>query len=200
MGCKQLHKNGRYTIFYNSRREDLTGRIFGNLTILKYLGRYGHRNYWKFRCCCGKEGDVARDHLLEGRVSSCGCKLRRKGKESLSWTGYEEISGCQWKQIQHGAKRKSRDLEFDISIEYIWSLFLQQNRKCAVSGVDISLNKNKKNLGNASLDRIDSYKGYIKGNIQWVHKEINRMKWSLSQERLIEWCEIISNFQNKNGK
>ena len=30
--------------------------------------------------------------------------------------------------------------------------------------------------GTASLDRIDSTKGYVRGNIQWVHKDINWFK------------------------
>lgn len=27
------------------------------------------------------------------------------------------------------------------------------------------------------FDRIDPNKGYIIGNVQWVHKHINMMKW-----------------------
>ena len=36
--------------------------------------------------------------------------------------------------------------------------------------------------GTASLDRIDSKKGYIEGNVQWVHKNVNKMKMDLDEK------------------
>jgi hypothetical protein len=44
----------------------------------------------------------------------------------------------------------------------------------------------------ASLDRIDSSKGYVEGNVQWVHKRINIMKNDLSDSEFIEWCRVVS--------
>jgi hypothetical protein len=49
----------------------------------------------------------------------------------------------------------------------------------------------------ASLDRIDSTKGYIKGNIQWVHKDVNKMKWNWNQSNFINWCKLITNYYNE---
>ena len=43
----------------------------------------------------------------------------------------------------------------------------------------------------ASLDRIDSSKGYIEGNVQWVHKRVNLMKGNMSTENFIEWCNLV---------
>lgn len=45
----------------------------------------------------------------------------------------------------------------------------------------------------ASLDRIDSSKGYEQGNVQWVHKDINNMKQSFSQDKFIDWCKKVVN-------
>ena len=47
--------------------------------------------------------------------------------------------------------------------------------------------------GTASLDRIDSSKGYIQGNIQWVHKRINQMKWDSEENDFINWCKLVAN-------
>jgi hypothetical protein len=44
----------------------------------------------------------------------------------------------------------------------------------------------------ASLDRIDNDKGYVKSNIQWIHKDINYMKRILSQKKLIEYCNLVA--------
>jgi hypothetical protein len=46
--------------------------------------------------------------------------------------------------------------------------------------------------GTASLDRIDSKLGYNINNIQWVHKDVNTIKWDLSHDKFIEICQIIT--------
>jgi len=45
--------------------------------------------------------------------------------------------------------------------------------------------------GNASLDRIDSDKGYTEGNVVWVYKPINLMKNTFSSEEFINICKLI---------
>ena len=46
----------------------------------------------------------------------------------------------------------------------------------------------------ASLDRIDSKLGYILGNIQWVHKQINEMKMDLAEVDFLRWVKIIAEY------
>jgi hypothetical protein len=105
------------------------------------------------------------------------------------WCGYEEISGTFYGAIRDGAKH--RNLQFEISIEYIWNLYLKQNRKCALTGIEISLPQKCKDTNQtASLDRIDSSKGYVAGNVQWVHKDINQMKMDLTQDQFINYCKL----------
>ena len=58
------------------------------------------------------------------------------------------------------------------------------------------LRKKKKKLYDneyfASLDRIDNNLGYIDGNVRWVAREINYMKWKFSDEIFIKFCKNIS--------
>lgn len=86
----------------------------------------------------------------------------------------------------------------------MWELFEKQNGKCALSNVDIFLSKRyPRVLQTASLDRIDNTKGYIKNNLQWVHKDINTLKTDFSMERFLELCNLVSEFnfkRDKNGK
>ena len=49
----------------------------------------------------------------------------------------------------------------------------------------------------ASLDRIDSNLSYIKDNVQWIHKDLNRMKNEFSQDRFIEVCKAVFEHQRK---
>lgn len=44
----------------------------------------------------------------------------------------------------------------------------------------------------ASVDRIDSTKGYTPDNVQWVDKRINFMKQHFSQVEFVELCCLVS--------
>ena len=74
----------------------------------------------------------------------------------------------------------------------------KQKFKCNLSGIDIKLGSNESNgRWTATIDRIDSSEGYIEGNVQWLHKDINTMKWDFTQEKFIEYCKTISeNYKN----
>ena len=119
------------------------------------------------------------------------------------WKGHGEISGRYWHTTY--VKAIERELKFEISIEYAWDLFLKQNRRCALTGVLLEFRnsnyKRKKVMLVASLDRIDSSKGYSIGNVQWIHKDINKMKQSFSQDYFKEMCILVAkNFQNNNNQ
>lgn len=122
---------------------------------------------------------------------------RKLGKNNPMWKGYDNISNKYWSNIKNNAK--IRNLEFNISIEYVNELLIQQNFKCKLSGVEITppnLSKNSDLRGTASLDRIDSTKGYIINNIQWIHKDLQDMKMDKTDQEFIQWCNIITNFQS----
>lgn len=167
---------------------DLTGQKFGSLTAIETVTDLDNRLKWKCVCDCGGSTSIRPYSLVKGITKSC--KKCFASKESYR-TGYKEINGELWKNMKNSARK--RRLEFNITIEQIWLLFLKQNRKCAISGVDIKFSTNRKEQ-NASLDRIDSSKGYNINNVQWVHKQINYMKQSLSDEDFINWCRIVTNY------
>lgn len=49
-----------------------------------------------------------------------------------------------------------------------------------------------KHKGNASLDRIDSTRGYVEGNLQWVDKVFQKMKRVMSDADFIHACRRVS--------
>lgn len=156
---------------------------------------------WMCRCECGLEKRVYATHLVRGKSQSCHkCfSKRNSGDKHKQFTGYGEIAGEFWTDIQKGAnggKGRGRVLEFSISIEYAWQLFIKQGKKCALSGIDLNMNYRSRGRNKephtASLDRIDSSKGYIEGNVQWVHKHINIMKGRHSDDYFIKMCKLIA--------
>ena len=67
--------------------KDLSGKVFGKLTVVNFAGRdkYGNRT-WLCKCDCGTEKTVEGSKLTSGNTKSCGCfagskhrQLREKG-------------------------------------------------------------------------------------------------------------------------
>lgn len=114
-------------------------------------------------------------------------------------TGYKQIKGSLWKLYMWSAKK--RDLPFAITIEDVWELFIKQNKKCALTGEYLYFDTYaKRGSGNASLDRIDSSKGYVLGNIQWVTKKVNIIKRELSQEEFLCLCRKVVDYEKINSE
>ena len=128
---------------------------------------------------------------------------QRRIRFNSNWKGFGDLSGDHWSRIQRGAI--SRNLELTVTIEDVWNKYLQQNGKCAISGVDIILRGQEIGMSSkcihdkttASLDRIDSKKGYIIDNIQWIHKDLNQMKSDHTMEQFLYWIKTI--YENTFG-
>lgn len=174
---------------------DLTGQKFHKLTVIKKAGsNRGGSVRWLCLCECGKEKVFSSDHLTRKKspVKTCGCEMVKKGKNHKQWKGCGEISGGWWSsKVLRERKQNDRiRVPVNITIEYAWELFLKQNSKCALSGIDLFFDMHEH--GTASLDRIDSSKGYEEGNVQWVHKDVNFMKRTYSQEYFVDLCKKIA--------
>lgn len=171
--------------------------IYGKLKIISEHSktRNGHYRYTCL-CECGNITNVLLTHLRQGNTKSCGCD-KPIGITHHQWDGAGEISGDYWYNhvIRNAIKSKGRRiLEVNITKDYMWDLFLKQDRKCALSGININFPKVHKDRNyNASIDRIDSSLGYIVGNVQWVDKDVNMMKRIYNNEYFIEMCKLIAN-------
>lgn len=109
-------------------------------------------------------------------------------EKSHNFTGWGNIYGDKWYRIKREANKRKLDISFDI--KDIWQLYLQQRGLCAITKIPIRFSNNYK-LCNASLDRINSKCNYKLDNVQWVCKDINRMKNKYSQEYFIEIANAI---------
>jgi hypothetical protein len=177
----------RFDIEIRGNTKNLIGQRFGKLIVIEKIGNNKKgRSIWQCRCDCGGTTNYCSDVLLQNAASKC--KECRRAK----YVG--EISGRFFNRIKQSANR-GRKLQFNITQQYIWDLFLKQDRKCAFTDIEIFFPKQFRDVWTASLDRIDSSKGYIEGNVQWVHKDINVMKQDMSDEEFIEWCKKIVKFR-----
>lgn len=187
-----------YDIPLRGQHIDWLNKEVGNVTIIKRLkSKKGKHERWLCKCMCGEKFETSSSSFSQcSKNYECkDCRWKRRRSK-------EEITDFIWGQIKGGSKSRAKQLDFEISKEYAYGLFLDQNRKCKLSNVDIvfasTAREHKKGGSTASLDRIDSSKGYIEGNVQWVHKRVNIMKMSMSDEELINWCKKIVNHTTFN--
>lgn len=181
----------------NSGRKYDVGAKIQNLTIISEPYKYKSNIYYKVQCDCGHifhTGHSTLSRKSQGislpYCNACFSQDKKKPKRNTMLT--EHISKSRYGAIRHTAVE--RGIDFTVTPEDLESVWMQQQGKCALSGLPISLFISTKDAKyhTASLDRIDSNKGYIKGNIQWVHKDINYMKCDFTQEEFINYCILVS--------
>jgi hypothetical protein len=173
---------------------DHANRRFGRLTAIQATDRRMRRQVvWKCQCDCGNTVYAGATALQMGNKKSCGCLS--------TWRGCGEISGAYWCHVRNMAKK--RGINLDVSIEEAWNLFLKQERKCVYTGLPLAFIRNFAygHGQSASLDRINSYEAYTSDNIQWVHRKINLMKGTLSQDEFIQLCHLVGlNYLEKSSR
>lgn len=114
--------------------------------------------------------------------------------------GIGNLGLTKWTDIKRSAKK--RGIDFNLSIEDGWGLYVEQKCRCALSNVPIyfalpgGFNNDKNyilqnNESTASLDRIDSNYGYELNNVQWVHKDVNLIKLKFNSKYFYNICKFI---------
>lgn len=165
----------------------------GKFRIIGRSYRTNAGKAWRYVSLCDCGGIVNLEYSNIKR-NSRGCGACYHGSTESDFKGYKEIHWCLFNSIKK--KSSGRGLEFNVTIEYLWDLFIKQERKCALTKIDICFSRvlSRNRDCTASLDRIDSSKGYIEGNVQWVHKDINYMKQDYDQNYYIEMCKKVAEY------
>ena len=140
---------------------------------------------------CGEMQSYLRKNYAEHSLKAGKCckKCSNNNPDNNAHKGF--YKGVLRASFAHKYKAgaETRGIQWDLEFEYLADLLIEQDFKCALSGLPLeAMNLNN----NASLDRIDSSVGYVKGNVQWVVSEINMMKQQYTQERFIELCCAVA--------
>ena len=195
------------------------GKQYGNFTVIsEEIGRSNDQKIlFKVKCSCNKEQFVRAYFLESGRQTCCKeCRSRlnyniakQQGKKigfiKLTHEGVGNFTKTALSHFKRGAKKRNINWSEELTIDYLYNILLRQNKKCALSGLDIDLTELRKSSNvafefmTASLDRIDSSKGYEPNNVQWVHKHINKMKNNFKEDYFINMCKLIVNNANQQG-
>lgn len=191
--------------FKNSKKynfTDLTGNKYGQLMVLEKTDKFTKTRgaVWLCKCDCGDLVELPTNSLTSGNNITCSNKKNHTNNHlDPKWLRCGEIPIAHLNAIKNGAIK--RNLSYNLTSEYLWNLFLSQNKKCALSGLDLKFTqsrnaaKTRALFTTASLDRIDCKIGYEEGNVRWVHKDLNKMKLHYNDELFYEYCRLC--FQNQ---
>ncbi len=193
-GCLQKEHYKRFEkqrILTYQKEKKRIGEKQGQLIIIDvYKKEKNNRIGYLCKCTCGGTKCIDKKYFDQYKPQTCNSKADRRrriiGSNNSNWRGCGEIPGRYLSAIKISAK--NRNLIFNLKIEDLWEQYKLQNGMCAISGMQLDID------ANASIDRIDSSKGYIKDNIQWVHKHINIMKNSQTMNQFLNICRIITEY------
>ena len=170
-------------------RKDITGRKYGNLTVIEYSHTNEKRQaIWNCVCICGNTKQVSYHDLNCGDYKSCGCKQGTNHGLSFGKSA-EKFVLLRYKQ---GAKQ--RNIEWKISDDLALRLF---QLDCFYCGKPPSQEKKVSSRGKYvynGIDRVDNSKGYIEGNVVPCCGVCNKAKSDKSYAEFKSWIFSVSDF------
>lgn len=178
----------------DTRTIDLTDKQFGQWLVLKrndIIRKSSSVHAYLCECKCGRRKTIAAASLRMGNSRSCiNCATTAMSKTI--------IPAVYIGSLKHSAFK--RGIPFLVDAEYLQELYELQNRRCALTGARLNMGDGNSRMSSmtASVDRIDSSGIYEPGNVQWVHKMVNTMKWDLNQQDFINICHAVAAMHPKN--
>lgn len=165
------------------KRKDLTGVVFGELTVLGFSHSYVQpsgqkRAVWKVQCSCGVVKECSTSNLLSKSTVSCG----HVGAENRRKSRVVENSGAakNYLYISYKKRAEYRNLPFLLCVEKFIEL---TEGNCVYCGnAPSNIRKGRGSAGSYvynGIDRIDNAKGYFEGNVVSCCGICNQMKMDM---------------------
>lgn len=172
-------------------RRDLTGQRFGRLLAKEYVK--GSR--WICQCDCGNMVTVRAWKLLSGNTVSCKCyRNTLLAKERTLGKGYASFREVM-RQYTRTADKKG--LVFELLEDVCYKMMQERCFYC--NSEPYAVKKHRECFGDFvynGIDRVDSSKGYISGNVVTCCKRCNYAKNDMTLIEFSVWLEKI--YSNKN--
>ena len=173
--CKNCHKNPLIT--YNEKRKFKKLQNVMETKInraIKYKKDFELKNYHRVKICktCGVKKQIMFFHnsnySKDGKMRDCKiCSISRNQHLRDTTTRKKHIkyllNTCNRSAKNRGEKGREYESIFNLCVDDIELLIKKQNNKCCYTGRELNWVRNADNK--ASIDRIDSTKGYILENV-----------------------------------
>jgi len=79
----------------------------------------------------------------------------------------------------------------DITTDMIFQMWVEQDARCALSGIKMTWGGGKLQPNTLSMDRIDPLKGYFVGNVRLVCHAVNMFRGQMNDAELLNYAESI---------
>lgn len=85
----------------------------------------------------------------------------------------------------------------NLTLEYLQELWVSQAGRCAWTGMKLTLPPSSRNWGDvprgqrASLDRVNSTVGYVRGNVQFVSTPLNLAKGDMPEREFVAYLRRL---------
>lgn len=173
----------------NKKFKDLTGQVFGRLTVTKFIGMNQFRvSIYECSCSCGNIKQIERSNLIKGHTTSCGCYNRDK---QLKAPGVATLRNYMNSYIQSATKR---GYIFELTEEQFKGIICQDCSECHASPKEIARKYKTASatpiLANG-VDRINNDIGYVITNVQPMCTPCNMAKSNLGEKKFKEWTAQI---------
>lgn len=147
---------------------NLTGKVFGDLTVLERLPNNIHgKSRWLFRCSCGFEFEGGTSTVSKSHLTCRKCSAKKAGFDSRK---YEKLRN--WKSAYHSWRgMKSRCLsEKNTHYKHYGALGIGicEEWLDSENGFLNFFNDMGERPKGKTLDRIDVYGNYCKENCRWA--------------------------------
>ena len=167
--------------------KDLTGKVFGNLTVINRVGtswKGQGSTTWTVRCICGIKKVAQRTNLINGKQTSCGCIVNR-----IKYTLIERL----YNSAKYNSKDISRrNIPFTLTIDEFQNLIFSDCYYCGSKPLRL-IKRAEEELMYGGIDRTNSKLGYLPSNCVPCCGHCNTMKLQLSYEDFIEKIHKIAN-------
>lgn len=180
---------------------DLTGKVFGRLTVVRRVFRTGSRNaLWECACVCQKAVVANSRSLRTGHTTSCGCMRITATRANqvasvikLVTSKTDEEMAINRTMTEYQGAAKKRGFLFELNTVEFTTLVRGSCHYCGTapfSGFAPRSSRRGKVLLNG-VDRVNSKKGYVKGNVVSCCKHCNKAKLDRTAEEFLTHCRKV---------
>lgn len=166
---------------------DILGKVSGRLTVLSRLANNKNgRARWRCLCNCGNMISVTGKEFRAGHVKSCGCLQR-----DWATTGQRK-EGVAFRQIYTNYKCRAYNhkIKFSLSREEFYELTQKPCAYCNRSLTN-SYRERVEVFRYNGIDRIDSCRGYVSGNVVPCCQICNTMKMGLPLKVFLAHLKLV---------